>query len=764
MAADFAVGTKFTASNKMGTVYKSMSKSTNKFAAATEKSFGRASRSASRFGSIVKGIITTDILRRGTMLLQRGMAETTSEFLDFDSAITAASAKFPEKIGRGTAAFVQLENAARQVGATTEFTAAQAAAGLEEYAKAGIDSATAMGLLAGTAELATNANVEFAEAASISLDALDSFNLRSKDSAQTAKNLARVNDTLTKVVTSAKLDFQDFAETLKFAGPVAKATGADLADLATLTGVVAKAGIRGSLAGTTLKNVYLGLAAPVGKGAKTLKKLGITITDSSGNMRDAMDILIDFQAATAKMGNAQRLAAANAVFGKRAIAGVSKILSLGSKDLIEYRDAMQDSTGASADMAKIIRGSLLNKLKVLRSGLIEVGFKIIKAFSGKGAKALDSLIKKVQNFDPQPIVDGLIKFGKFFLEATKTVIKFKDEIIAVGASFAAFKFAGALAAALPAIVSGFAALTSPLGLVALGFAGAAFFAIKFREELKPIATAIQSVVMPAFEDVKTALGDISAMFVKADGAAEPIVGVVADLAAGFLKFTGSLAIGPLRMWAKWASINAKILGFVFRAVSFVVLSIKGFLQPALDTISQRFAVLKKRILDFLSPLKSVTGAIGDFFGQIDTLISDPKEAAKKAQGTEGGGPAAAPLDFRLLAEGPQGFAPADFRQQQMAGLQAPLATGFEPSALDQFDRMSLDELTGENFRFAQPELLPGVDTDTDKLINGISDAIKSTKEDTNVNVTVNSPIAGTTATATVTKAPSVNNSQLGKTS
>ena len=105
MAADFAVGTKFTASNKMGTVYRSMSKNTNKFAAQTERAFGRASRSASNFGAVVKGIITTDVLRRGTMLMQRGLEETGREFVSFDDALTQAAAKFPEKISRGSDAF-----------------------------------------------------------------------------------------------------------------------------------------------------------------------------------------------------------------------------------------------------------------------------------------------------------------------------------------------------------------------------------------------------------------------------------------------------------------------------------------------------------------------------------------------------------------------------------------------------------------------------------------------------------------------------------
>lgn len=742
MPADFAVATKFTADNKMGTVYRGMSKNVNKFADNVERGFGRASNVASRFGDIVKGIITTDIIRRGAMMLQRGIAETTDEFLAFDSAVTVAAAKFPEKIERGTAAFLELEDAARGVGATTEFTAAQTAAGLEEYAKAGFDASTSMGLLAGTAELATNANVDFSEAASISVDALDAFNLRSKESSETVKNLAEVNDTLTKVVTSAKLDFVDFSETLKFAGPVAEATGASLKDMATLTGLVAKAGIRGSLAGTTLKNTYLGLAAPVGKGKTALKKLGIQISDSAGNMRDTLDILVDFKTATKDMGNTQRLAAMDAIFGKRAIAGVSKVLSLGVQDLRDYQAAMADSKNESRNMATAIRKSLTNRLAVLKSSLIEVGFKFAKAFSGEGSDGLDRLIKRVQDFDPAPLIDGLTKFGNIIEKGGKFLWKYKDQIVALVGAFAAFKTVGFVAAMIPAIVAGFAALTTPVGLVALGIAAATAAAIHFRKELAPIGAAIQAVVVPAFEDVKETLFDIKGMFGDAEGAARPFLSTVAELAGGVLKLTGSLAIAPLRAWAKWASFNAKILGVVFRAVSFVADKIKNFLRPALDTISMHFAVLKKNILDFIGPLRGVAAWVGNF---IDTVTKfDPGEDKAVTEKT-GMAQVAESRDLGYM----QSFIPGEFQSQD-----------FLPPTTE----MTMDDLVGDNERFKGPDILPGIDYDTDKLIAGMSDAIGNQKQEFIVNVEVNSPTAGTTATATITKAPAVNTAQLGATS
>lgn len=418
------------------------------------KSFSKVSKAEFKsIGTVFKGTFAANMMSRGITsmlgLARRGLGTVVEEYVDFDSQIGQAAAKFPDHIKRGTDEFDNLATAARKIGAETEFTAAQAASGLAEYAKAGIDANTAIGLLAGTAELATNAEVEFAAAASLSLNALDAFNLRSKDAAETAANLASVNDTLTAVVTSAKLDFEDFGETLKHTGPVAAAVGASFSDMAAATGLVAKAGITGSLAGTTLKNIYLGLAAATPQAQKTLEDLGVQVVDPlTGDLRDMLDVLVDFSAATEDMGNAQRLAAINTVFGKRAVSGVSKIMSLGSDEIKEYRDQLNDSKDASKDMAVEIRQSLGNKLKTLQSSLIEVGFKFIEAFAGEGPEALDELVKSINEYDVKPLikeVERLIDVGKTMFRLVRdnwdTVKTLAKAFVAVKIAVSAVKFA-----------------------------------------------------------------------------------------------------------------------------------------------------------------------------------------------------------------------------------------------------------------------------------------------------------------------------------
>jgi TP901 family phage tail tape measure protein len=506
---DFAVTTAFKAKDQVSRAFAKMGRGSRKFGDRTDKDFKRVG--AKKFKSITGGILKAGIVTRGLGLMRQGVSEVLTEFLAFDKSITVAAAKFPERIRRGTKEFELLKKAARDVGATTEFTAAQAAAGLEEYAKAGIDANSAMGLLAGTAELATNANVEFAQAADFALTALDAFNLRSEDAVQTAKNLKRVNDTLTTVVTSAKLEIEDFNETLKFTGPVAAATGASLEDVAVLTGIVAKAGIKGSMAGTTLKNMYLGLSAATPQAKKVLEDLNVAVEDGTGNMRPAIDILTDFKRATEDMGNVQRIAAEDAIFGRRSIAGVEKIVSVTTKEIEEYTRRMNDSKDASALMAEEIRKSLTVKIEKAKSAAIELGFKFLEAFEKDGKKGIEALTAAIGEFNIKPVVEeakkffGMVKSLFEFLwdnrKAIKVLVKgfiaFKLVMAGIGIAKAIRDFGG-FAKALWKVVAGQRAMKA-MGItkpMAPGVAGPAQIAggTVFTQKIGDLTKSAQGVM------------------------------------------------------------------------------------------------------------------------------------------------------------------------------------------------------------------------------------------------------------------------------
>lgn len=393
-----------------------MGKGAEKFARRSEKSFLRASKSAAGLKTIMGGILGSSALMRGGMLMRQGISEVTGEFVNFDHAITSAGAKFPGMVKRGSAAFDQLTAKAREIGAATEFTATEAAQSLEFFAMAGFTADQAMAVLGPSVDLATASNMDLARASDIASDALGAFNLRSKDSDQLTKNLTRINDVFARTVTKSNVTLENLFESMKDGGPTMTLAGQSLESFAAAVGIMGDAGIKGSKGGTVLKNAMLRMTAPPAAARRAMEALNLELENSDGSMKKFSDIIAGVEKGLVGMSTKQKTATLNALFGRRAIAGMSTILSAGSGALREYEDALKKSTGASKNMAAEMRQSLQNRLKTLKSAAIELGFKFLEAFQDKFPGAIDGAIEAIRNFDMKPVIEGV----KTFISGIKT--------------------------------------------------------------------------------------------------------------------------------------------------------------------------------------------------------------------------------------------------------------------------------------------------------------------------------------------------------
>ena len=406
------------------------------------------------------------IAQVGIVALGAGLAIATREFIKLDEAVTQAGAKFKDLDVRSADykdRLKELSDASREAVKGTEFLASAGAGALDKFAMAGFTSSQAMALLKGTTDLATAAGTDLTMAVDIATDSLGAFNLVTDDTIQLEKNLTRISDVMAKTTTTANTSLEDMFESVKAGAPAFTAAGQSVESFAALTGVLANAGIKGSTAGTNLRNVMLRLSKPTGEAADVLKTLGIQTQDSEGNFLDIIDIIGQFEKGLKGMGSAQRTAALTTVFGARAVTGMNVLLAEGSDALGTYREDLINSGGASKTMAEAMRQSLGNRLKVIKSSLTEVGLKFIEAFEEKGRGALDKLIVGIQNFDVQPIVDGVIKvfnwlekWGPLFLDLAPT-------ILGIAAAIKIWAFAQA--------ILNTALLASPLGIFVAALTG-----------------------------------------------------------------------------------------------------------------------------------------------------------------------------------------------------------------------------------------------------------------------------------------------------
>ncbi|MCH9712764.1 MAG: phage tail tape measure protein [Proteobacteria bacterium] len=213
MAGRFSVEAVFKAVDRVTAPVTRMQNRVTKFTRSMQRSFTKLNRVVRRMGDgLKKGVA---VGTASLVALGAAMGNVIGVGAEFGRAIGSAAAKFPEKIQRGTKEFKELEATARRVGATTEFTATQAAQGLNFLAKAGFDAKFSMQALPDIVDFATASEMDFAEAADIASDAIGAFGLDSSDAAKRMVGLRRTMDVMSKTANSTNVSVASYSSRLK---------------------------------------------------------------------------------------------------------------------------------------------------------------------------------------------------------------------------------------------------------------------------------------------------------------------------------------------------------------------------------------------------------------------------------------------------------------------------------------------------------------------------------------------------------------------
>jgi TP901 family phage tail tape measure protein len=464
LAASFSIEAVFKAVDRMSNPMRGMNRNTSKFSRALRTDFAKAQRSVDNFSRNFKKNLGKTV--RNTFLgigfaAVAGLGMAGKEFIDFQQTATNAAAKF----GSSAEEFERIKAAARDFAAVTQFNAVEAAAGLEFFAKAGFTADEAMGSLKQQIDLATVAGQDLQSTMDITSDLLSSLGLASENSAEKIANLDKLTNSLGLAVNMANVDLNDLFETLKVAGPVATEAGEDMNSLIAITAALGGAGIKGSMGATALKNAYTRLAAPTDKVHAALKQLGLTqkdFIDDQGNMKSMVNIMSQLGDASKDLGGAQRLGIFSEIFGKNAVAGATNLAkSLSQVDLIFQK---LESDAKISEIADRIRNGLGMQVKILQSGLLELGFKFIEAFEDQGAGALNKLINIVQTFNVTPIINGMKTVVDLFLRFLPVLEIVAPLVLGIVAAWKLYRLA-MFAAAAAQLALNTVMNASPIGFV-----------------------------------------------------------------------------------------------------------------------------------------------------------------------------------------------------------------------------------------------------------------------------------------------------------
>ncbi|KUP22416.1 phage tail tape measure protein [Paenibacillus sp. DMB5] len=397
------------------------------------------------------------------------IAKSVQTAAEFEQAMQNVKA-ITEAVG---AEFDALRENAIKLGAQTKFSAGQAADAMAELGQAGFNTKEIIAAMPGVLSLAAAGNVDLATTADIASSILRGFGME-------ATETTRVVDVLAASSISTNANVTDLGMAMKYVAPVAKSMGLSIEEATAAVGALSDAGIKGEMAGTSLRAILLALASPSKEAAFYMERLGFTIKDSAGNILPLQQIVQQLTEVWPRLTEAQQADAAATLVGREAASGFITLIESGSGKLNKYTEELADAGGTAERVAKTqmdtLKGAADNMSSAFESAGIVIGDMFLPAVR-ETVEGITFLVAGFAELDKstQAALVTFTALPPLLLGGVVVAYQLKKAIDAVKAAYDAAILAGTITAR-----------TIPmLGLLAVAIgavsAGAAFLIGKYKE-------------------------------------------------------------------------------------------------------------------------------------------------------------------------------------------------------------------------------------------------------------------------------------------
>ncbi len=404
--------------------------------------------------------------------------------MDFEAAMSEVGA-ISGATGRDLEA---LEAKAKEMGATTKFSASQSAEGLKYMAMAGWDTQKMLEGLPGVLSLAAASGEELGTVSDIVTDAMTAFGMEASQAGEFADILAAASS-------NANTNVGMLGESFKYVAPVAGALGYEADETAIALGLMANAGIKASQAGTAMRSILTRLAKPTKESGTAMDTLGISLTDSEGKMKSFATIMDDLRTAMRGMNEDQQAMIAAQLGGQQAMSGLLAIVNASEEDFNKLSDAIYNSTGAAEGMSKEMQDNLQGRLTILKSSLEGVALQLYDALQPAFEKIVGVIQKAVSWFaNLSPEMQKVIVIIGGLAAALGPVLLILGTLIST---------VGTIIGLLPVLGTAFTVLTGPVGLIVAAIAAAIAIGVllwKNWDKIKSKATEIWDAIKNFFAE------------------------------------------------------------------------------------------------------------------------------------------------------------------------------------------------------------------------------------------------------------------------
>ncbi len=305
----------------------------------------------------ILNILKNPVFQAGSILgISIGLKDTIDTYKNFEAAMSQV-----EAISGATASDMgKLNEKAKEMGATTKFTATESAEALNYMAMAGWKTEDMLNGIDGILNLAAASGESLGTTSDIVTDSLTAFGMK-------ADEVGHFADVMAVAASNSNTNVSLMGETFKYAGSMAGTLKYSIEDVALATGLMANAGIKGNMAGTALNSIFTRLSTNTHGATDALKKLGIEYFNQNGSARDLSDVLEELRAATKNFTDEQKAQLGNTIAGTYAQKGFLAILNATEEDYEKLSKAVNHADGAAANMAEIMMDNLQGSITLLQS-------------------------------------------------------------------------------------------------------------------------------------------------------------------------------------------------------------------------------------------------------------------------------------------------------------------------------------------------------------------------------------------------------------
>lgn len=486
--------------------------------------------------------------------------------------------------------YQQLSDAALHYGSTTAWTSQNVADAMGYMALAGFDTNEILSATPGVLSLASASGEDLATVSDILTDAMTGFG-------DSASDATRYADVLATTQAKSNTTVGMLGEAFTYVSSLAGTYSYSLEDVSTALGVMANAGVKGSMAGTSLSSVITRLGTNTSGARDAIEALGVQFYNTDGTARPLGDVIVDLCDATANMTTEQKASLASTVAGAEAQKGLLAILNQGSSAYTDLNQKLKESSGNADEMAGTLESGLGGAIRSLSSAW--EGFKI--KLAQKFEVPLSDLIHKFANFITDsaipaldnfvsaitPVVTALGNFGKWMREGSAGAELLKFAIITVTTAFTAWQTAAAAQSVWSKLVKGIGAAKTAFAALGTAMAanpfGAAIVIIMgvvtalvylwntsdgFRNGIIAIWEAIKTAFTTAFEVISTGIQNFIA-------SVEEFIG---NLKQGIQDKLNEIHQGWDDAWNAIQTTAQTVFDGISQTVSNFVAGVQGFFQ------------------------------------------------------------------------------------------------------------------------------------------------------------------------------------------